>query len=80
MLGMFVQGATGLTHGGKLSKRNFVQLDEASEAQPVSTVSLELSRLIQQARVARGMKQAELAKIIHERPAVVNAALPSMQR
>jgi len=61
---------------------NFHLLDNADEAIKLQTVSLQLSKRIQQARAARGMKQAQLAKMINEKPVVVNeyetgSAVPS---
>jgi len=61
---------------------NFHTLDEADQAFALGGVSLDLRKRIQQARTAKGLKQAQLAKMINERPAVVNeyeagTAIPS---
>lgn len=52
--------------GSKLAK-----LDNADEAEKIETVSLSLSQKIQQGRVAKGMKQKDLATKINVKPQVI---------
>lgn len=47
--------------------------EKTDEDGPPRQASLELRKQIQNARVARGMSQAQLAQIINEKPAVVQA-------
>jgi len=57
----------------KVKFEKFHKIDDATEAFKLDTVKLSLSKRIQQGRMAKGLKQAELAKIIHETVAVVNS-------
>ena len=47
------------------------KLDNESEAHAIAKVSTELKKAIQQARIAKKMTQAQLAKTINELPKVV---------
>lgn len=47
--------------------------DKTEEEGPPKQASLELRKQIQNARVAKGMSQSQLAQIINEKPAVVQA-------
>merc|ERR1711934_1237392 len=51
---------TKVSHKG--GPANFHTLDEADEAGRLNTVSLSLSKRLQQARMAKGLKQAQLGK------------------
>ncbi|KAK3034374.1 hypothetical protein RJ639_032272 [Escallonia herrerae] len=47
------------------------KLDEAAEPAAVGRVTAEVRQVIQKARLEKGLSQAELAKLVSERPQVV---------
>ena len=49
------------------------QVEIDSESGPPKQASVELRKQIQNARVAKGMSQSQLAQIINEKPAVIQA-------
>merc|ERR1712070_431619 len=55
-------------YGGVANHR---MLDDTDQAFAMKTVKMSVSKRIQQARTAKGIKQAALAKLINETPAVV---------
>lgn len=61
--------------GNKSHKPNKVaayKLDQANEAERLPVVGLTLGKLIQQARVAKSLTQAQLAQQLNVKPAIIN--------
>lgn len=48
------------------------KLDQANEAERLPVVGLSLGKLIQQARVAKSLTQAQLAQQLNVKPAIIN--------
>jgi len=66
------------------ANKNTAKLDRETEELHHNTVSLDVSKLIQQGRQAKGFTQKELATKINEKPQVVNdyeagKAIPNQQ-